>query len=63
MRIFAMAVAITALAVAPCAWDTAPPEPPAIGALFGGPMASPDEGPALATPRPVTPIAVDAVLK
>ncbi|MEY9167675.1 hypothetical protein ABIE78_005794 [Sinorhizobium fredii] len=56
MRIFAMAIAIMALAVAPCAWDTDPREPSAIGALIGGPMASPDEGPAQATTRPDTPM-------
>nr|WP_255647542.1 hypothetical protein [Ensifer sp. IC4062] len=36
MRILVMGIAIVALAVAPCAWDTDPREPSAIAALFGG---------------------------
>ncbi|APG87717.1 hypothetical protein [Sinorhizobium americanum] len=50
MRIFAVAMAITALAVAPCAWDTDPRETSAIAALVGGPTSSPDQGPMQATP-------------
>jgi hypothetical protein len=34
MRIFVAAVAMLALAAAPCAWDTDPKELPAIVALF-----------------------------
>lgn len=34
MRIFVTAVAVLALALAPCAWDTDPRELPAIVALF-----------------------------
>jgi hypothetical protein len=34
MRILVAAIAVLALAAAPCAWDTDPRELPAIGALF-----------------------------
>ncbi len=36
MRIFIVAIAALALAVAPCAWDSDPQELPAIVALFAG---------------------------
>jgi hypothetical protein len=34
MRILVTTFAVLALAAVPCAWDTAPDEPPAIAALF-----------------------------
>ncbi|WEX90550.1 hypothetical protein PZN02_004099 [Sinorhizobium garamanticum] len=44
MRFFVLAVAILALAAAPCAWDSDPREPSAISALFGGPPPWPGAG-------------------
>ncbi|MCS0461464.1 MULTISPECIES: hypothetical protein [Rhizobium] len=34
MRILVTTIAVLALSAVPCAWDTAPGEPPAIAALF-----------------------------
>ncbi|MCA1368565.1 hypothetical protein I6F15_14300 [Bradyrhizobium sp. BRP14] len=58
MRIFMTFVAVVALAAAPCAWDRDPREPPAIAALFAGPMVPADTysaqvAPALDIPGPL----------
>lgn len=42
MRVFLTSVAVVALALAPCAWDSDPREPSAITWLFGGSQPSMD---------------------
>jgi hypothetical protein len=45
MRIFATAVAVFALASAPCAWDSDPNDPPAIAAFFASLLRHAEAGP------------------